>query len=116
MERQFDAIKEMGFDYVDLTDSHDGATLGTEYGFSASISLDSHPSKIRNMLKSTESTLDDFAIVDVNEAFAPQVMAVRQELDIDIEKFNVNGGALAVGHPLGASGARIMRPSTSSVT
>jgi len=49
MERQFAAIAEMGIQYADLTDSHDGATLGTEFGFAASVSLDSHPAKIRRM-------------------------------------------------------------------
>jgi inosose dehydratase len=57
MERQFEAIKELGIDYADLTDSHDGATLGTEYGFSASISLDSHPGKIRTMVANHGITL-----------------------------------------------------------
>jgi len=55
-ETQLAAIKEMGFEYVDLTDSHDGATLGTEYGFSASLSLDSHPGKIREQLKTHQLT------------------------------------------------------------
>ena len=49
LERQFAAIAEMGIKYADLTDNHDGATLGTEFGFAASASLDSHPSKIRRM-------------------------------------------------------------------
>jgi inosose dehydratase len=46
MRRQFELIREMGFDYADLTDNHNGATLGTEYGFAASLSLDSHPADI----------------------------------------------------------------------
>lgn len=50
MRRQFQCIRELGFDYVDLTDNHDGATLGTEYGFSASLSLDSHPATIRKLI------------------------------------------------------------------
>lgn len=49
MERQFEAIAEMGIGYADVTDSHDGAALGVEFGFAASISLDSHPGKIRAM-------------------------------------------------------------------
>uniref|UniRef100_A0A914RPI2 Thiolase C-terminal domain-containing protein n=1 Tax=Parascaris equorum TaxID=6256 RepID=A0A914RPI2_PAREQ len=44
---------------------------------------------------------------EVNEAFAPQTLAVQRELDIPDDKLNLNGGAIAVGHPLGASGARI---------
>ena len=43
----------------------------------------------------------------MNEAFAPQVLAVAQELALPMERTNVNGGAIALGHPLGASGARI---------
>jgi acetyl-CoA acyltransferase 2 len=44
----------------------------------------------------------------VNEAFAPQVLAVQRELKIPMDKLNVNGGAISLGHPLGASGARII--------
>ncbi len=51
MRRQFEAIRGLGIDYADLTDNHDGATLGTEYGFSASFSLDSHPQTILAMVK-----------------------------------------------------------------
>ena len=58
-------------------------------------------------LAMTESTFDDYQLIEVNEAFAPQVLAVQKELELDNEKLNVNGGALAVGHPLAASGARI---------
>lgn len=50
---------------------------------------------------------DDIDIFDVNEAFAPQWLAVQKELGLPIEKSNLNGGAIALGHPLGASGARI---------
>ncbi|MEI8042944.1 MAG: sugar phosphate isomerase/epimerase family protein [Verrucomicrobiota bacterium] len=49
MRRQFELIRQMGIDYADLTDNHNGATLGTEYGFAASFSLDSHPSDILDM-------------------------------------------------------------------
>ncbi|GFO05932.1 acetyl-CoA acetyltransferase [Plakobranchus ocellatus] len=49
----------------------------------------------------------DMDVVEVNEAFAPQFLAVRKELGLDNDKTNVNGGAIALGHPLGASGARI---------
>jgi acetyl-CoA acyltransferase 2 len=48
-----------------------------------------------------------FYFVQVNEAFAPQALAVQKDLGIPLDKFNVNGGAIALGHPLGASGARI---------
>lgn len=52
MKRQFALIREMGFEFADLTDNHNGGMLGVEYGFSASISLDSHPEKIREMVRS----------------------------------------------------------------
>ena len=51
--------------------------------------------------------LDDVDLVEVNEAFAAQYLSVEKELGLDREKVNVNGGAIALGHPLGASGARL---------
>lgn len=52
-------------------------------------------------------TLDDLDLIEVNEAFAPQYVAVERELGLDRSRTNVNGGAIAIGHPLGASGTRI---------
>jgi len=46
-------------------------------------------------------------VVQINEAFAPQFLAVRKVLGLDLEKTNINGGAVALGHPVGASGSRI---------
>jgi len=57
VRRQFQLIREMGIDYVDLTDSHDGASLGSEAGFVASLSLDSHPAQIRRMLEEFKLTM-----------------------------------------------------------
>jgi acetyl-CoA C-acetyltransferase len=59
-------------------------------------------------LEKTGLTLDDIDLVEINEAFAPVVLAWRGELDADPAKVNVNGGAIALGHPLGATGARLM--------
>jgi acetyl-CoA acetyltransferase family protein len=53
-------------------------------------------------------TMDDVDLVELNEAFAAQSIACARELGIDEEKLNVNGGAIALGHPLGCSGARLM--------
>ena len=53
-------------------------------------------------------TVDDFDLIEANEAFAAQSLAVAQELKFDMSKVNVNGGAIALGHPIGASGARIL--------
>ena len=52
-------------------------------------------------------SLDDISAIDVNEAFAPQLLAVQNELGLGINKLNVNGGAIALGHSVGASGDRI---------
>jgi len=62
---------------------------------------------MRKLFARAEISVADVDLVEVNEAFAPQALAVRKELEIPMEKFNVDGGAIAVGHPLGASGARI---------
>jgi len=51
--------------------------------------------------------LDDLDLIEVNEAFAAQAVAVSDELKLDPDRLNVNGGAIAIGHPLGCSGARI---------
>ena len=61
----------------------------------------------RNVLARTGSTLADFDLFEVNEAFAPQYLAVEKELGLPRDRTNVDGGAIAVGHPLAASGARI---------
>ncbi len=61
----------------------------------------------RAAFKQTGLSLADMALVEVNEAFAPQYLAVERELGLDRSITNVNGGAIALGHPLGASGARI---------
>lgn len=62
---------------------------------------------IRKMLGRTGLELDQIGLVEINEAFAAQSVACQRELGIDSEKLNVNGGAIAIGHPLGCSGARI---------
>jgi len=62
---------------------------------------------IRKLLERADIGMDDVDLIEVNEAFAPQYLAVEKELKLPREKTNVDGGAIAVGHPLGASGARI---------
>jgi acetyl-CoA C-acetyltransferase len=61
----------------------------------------------RRALKRAGMTIDDIDLVEINEAFAAQVIPSANELKIDFDKLNVNGGAIAVGHPFGMSGARI---------
>jgi acetyl-CoA C-acetyltransferase len=62
----------------------------------------------RYALAKAGMTMDDIDLVEINEAFAPVVLAWAKELDVDLAKVNVNGGAIALGHPLGATGARLM--------
>ncbi|MEQ1787665.1 MAG: acetyl-CoA C-acetyltransferase [Acidimicrobiales bacterium] len=62
----------------------------------------------RHALEKAGMTMDDIDLVEINEAFASVVMAWEKELDVDHAKVNVNGGAIALGHPLGATGGRLM--------
>lgn len=62
---------------------------------------------IRNVLKATGKTLQDIDLIDINEAFGAQALSCAKELGLDMSKFNVDGGAIALGHPLAASGSRI---------
>ena len=61
----------------------------------------------RGLLERNGRDIDDYDLVELNEAFASQTVYAREELGIDEDIFNVNGGAIAIGHPLGASGARL---------
>jgi acetyl-CoA C-acetyltransferase len=63
---------------------------------------------VRNVLGQAKMSLDDVDIIEINEAFAAQVLASVDELGIDMDKLNPNGGAIALGHPFGMTGARIM--------
>lgn len=63
---------------------------------------------VRNLLARTELALSDYGLVELNEAFAAQAVAVVRELGLDPARVNVRGGAIALGHPIGASGARIL--------
>jgi acetyl-CoA C-acetyltransferase len=63
---------------------------------------------VQNLLTKTGTTLDDYDLIEINEAFAAQTIADGRELSLDWEKVNVNGGAIALGHPIGCSGARVL--------
>jgi acetyl-CoA acyltransferase len=62
----------------------------------------------QKLLERNSMKIDDFDLIEINEAFASVVAAWRRELDPDMDKVNVNGGAIALGHPLGSSGARLV--------
>ena len=63
---------------------------------------------VRNLMKKTNSQIGDYDLIEANEAFASQSIADGQELGWDWQRVNVNGGAIALGHPIGASGARVL--------
>src|SRR5262249_53097952 len=63
---------------------------------------------VRNVLERAGLTMNDIDLFELNEAFAAQSLAVMRELGVDPSKVNVNGGAIALGHPIGASGARVL--------
>jgi len=60
------------------------------------------------VLKKAKMSLDDIDLIEINEAFASVVLRYCQAFDLDLAKVNVNGGAIAMGHPLGATGAMIL--------
>ena len=79
MKRQFQAIAEMGIRYADLTDNHDGGMLGVEYGFAASVSLDSHPARIREMADAAGVEMTTFcAHANLLDPPSPDVYGTNQ--------------------------------------
>ena len=79
MARQFQAIRELGIRFADITDNHDGASLGVEYGFAASVSLDSHPSRIRCMAEEAGIALTAFcAHANLLDPTSPDVYGTMQ--------------------------------------
>src|SRR5262249_54090067 len=63
---------------------------------------------VRQVLQKADLTIDDIDLFELNEAFASQMLACANELQLDEAKVNVHGGAIALGHPIGASGARVL--------
>ena len=63
---------------------------------------------IQKVLKATGMTIDDIDLVEINEAFAAQVIPSMEQCKIPLEKLNIHGGAIALGHPFGMTGVRIM--------
>ena len=79
-----------------------GAALAPEWFTIAPIEA------IRRLLKQTGLTVSDIDLFEINEAFSAVSLAINRELGLDAKKVNVNGGAVALGHPIGATGARIL--------
>jgi len=80
------------------------ANIGSEPG----IMLTGPVDVTKKLLKKAGMTLADIDLIEINEAFASVVLRYMQAFDLDAEKVNVNGGAIALGHPLGATGAMIL--------
>ena len=80
------------------------ATVGTDPLWLFDAPVDA----VKRLLEKTGTTLDDYDLLEINEAFAAQVLANGKVLGWDWDKVNVNGGAIALGHPIGATGARIV--------
>lgn len=93
---------ELGIKPLARITGYAGAAVEPKWIFAAP------PYAIRRLLEKYGWHLDDFDLLEVNEAFAAQILANGKELDWDWNKVNVHGGAIALGHPLGATGARIL--------
>jgi inosose dehydratase len=79
MQRPFEAIQEMGIKHADITDNHDGGALGVEFGFAATVSLDSHPAKIRTMAEDAGITLTAFcAHANLLDPASPDIYGTNQ--------------------------------------
>ncbi|HUP88474.1 MAG TPA: acetyl-CoA C-acyltransferase, partial [Longimicrobiales bacterium] len=63
---------------------------------------------VQNVMKKEGASINDYDLIEANEAFAVQALADGRELGWDWDRVNVNGGAIALGHPIGASGARVL--------
>ena len=94
--------EELGIKPLAEIKSYNTVGVKPEYVMEAPIS------GVRKLLQKTNMTIDDIDLVEHNEAFASASVAVKKELNIPDEIFNVNGGAVSLGHPLGCSGARIL--------
>ena len=81
---------------------HAQADLAPEWLFEAPIE------GVRRLLERTGTSIGDYDLIEINEAFAAQVLADGNALGFDWDRVNVNGGAIALGHPIGASGARVI--------
>ncbi len=94
--------KELGLEVLAVIDAYAVGGMEPEWVMMAPIRA------VGNLLARTGESIDDFGLIELNEAFASQGCALIGELNIDPERLNVNGGAIALGHPIGASGARLL--------
>ncbi|UCG52946.1 MAG: acetyl-CoA C-acetyltransferase [Candidatus Latescibacterota bacterium] len=94
--------KELGLPILAYIDAYDVGGMEPEWVMMAPVKA------VGNLLNKTGEKITDFDLVELNEAFSVQAIAVSNELEIPKDRINVNGGAVAIGHPIGCSGARIL--------
>ncbi len=94
--------RELGLPVLARITGYAAAAIEPKYIFACP------PSAVNKLLQKTGLKMSDFDVIEVNEAFSAQVLANGKELDWDWERVNPNGGAVALGHPIGASGARVL--------
>jgi len=94
--------EELGIQPLARVVAYDQAAVEPQKIFTAPIFA------VRKVLAKTETTVDDYDLIEMNEAFAAQCLADGRALGVDWERVNVNGGAIALGHPIGCSGARVL--------
>ena len=97
-----DAVARDGLAPIARIIGYTQADVAPEWLFEAPIA------GVRRLLEKLDATLDSFNLIEINEAFAAQVLADGNALGFDWDRVNVNGGAIALGHPIGASGARVL--------
>ncbi len=97
-----DAVARDGLAPIARILGYSQADVAPEWLFEAPIS------GVRRLLEKLDASLDSFDLIEINEAFAAQVLADGDALGFDWDRVNVNGGAIALGHPIGASGARVL--------
>ncbi len=95
-------VKELGLKPIAKIESYASSGIDPDWYGIAPVSA------MNKALKNAGYSLEDMDLIEINEAFCVQTLGVAKELGIDLRKLNVNGGATALGHPIGASGARIL--------
>jgi len=94
--------KELGLDVLAVIDAYSTGGMEPKWVMMAPVKA------VGNLLEKTRTKIDDYDLVELNEAFSAQGVALINELKLDPKRLNVNGGAVALGHPIGASGARVL--------
>ncbi len=92
----------LGLDILAVVDAYAVGGMKPEWVMMAPVKA------VGNLMEKTGETINDFDLIELNEAFSAQGCALINELKVDTEKLNVNGGAVALGHPIGASGCRVL--------